>query len=355
MLLNQITLVLAGKVIAPVAGELKLLAVLDSLLKDIDSLGVCKTYKALFEYALKALQQSLVNHVVQELQVILAVVKCPAYAVLDEVLLKVHQLLLIQESNLGLDHPELGQVARSVGVLGTECRTKGVDGAQCGCTKLTLQLTAYGKRSLLTKEIIIVYDLTLIILLEVVKVLGGYLEHVTCTLAVTCSDKRSMEIEESMLMEIGMDGHCHIVADTHHGTECIGAQTHMGMLTHVLECLALLLHGIVITAQTQHLNLLGLDLDSLTGADALDHGTLHAEAGTGGNLLHQLVAKLFKVSHNLNILDCRAVIESNEIYALASTLCSYPTFDDNLLTVIGTFEKVNNPCSLDIHCFRFNS
>ncbi len=37
-----------------------------------------------------------------------------------------------QEGNLGLDHPELGQVARSVGVLGTECRTESIDGSHPG-------------------------------------------------------------------------------------------------------------------------------------------------------------------------------------------------------------------------------
>ena len=163
-----------------------------------------------------------------------------------------------------------------------------------------------------------------------------------------------MEIEESMLMEIGMYSHCHIVADTHHGTECIGTQTHMGMLTHILECLAFLLHGIVITAKTQHLNLLSLNLDSLTGADALYHDTLYAQAGTGGDLLHKVLTELFQISHNLNILDCRSVIKGDEVHGLAAAFGSYPSFDDNLLTVIGTLKKVNNPCSLDIHCFRFN-
>ena len=51
----------------------------------------------------------------------------PTNTVFDEVFFEVHQLFLIEESNLGLYHPELGQVARSITVLSAECRTEGVD------------------------------------------------------------------------------------------------------------------------------------------------------------------------------------------------------------------------------------
>ena len=109
-----------------------------------------------------------------------------------------------------------------------------------------------------------------------------------------------------------------------------------------------------VTAQAQDLNLLSLNLDSLTGADALNHDTLYAQAGTGGDLLHKVLAELLQISHNLNILDCRSVIKGDEVHGLAAAFGSYPSFNDNLLTEIGTLKKVNNPCSLDIHCFRFN-
>ena len=69
-----------------------------------------------------------------------------------------------------------------------------------------------------------------------------------------------MEIEETMLMEIGMDSHRHIVTNAHHSAEGIGTQTHVGILTHCLKALTFLLHGIVIATETIDLKLGSLNL-----------------------------------------------------------------------------------------------
>ena len=69
-----------------------------------------------------------------------------------------------------------------------------------------------------------------------------------------------MEIVEAMFVEIGVDGHRHIVTDTHHSTKGIGTQTHMGVLTHSLERLSLFLHGIVVATETVDFKLGSLDL-----------------------------------------------------------------------------------------------
>ena len=65
---------LTGQVITPIAGELELLTVLDSLLQDIDTLGIGQAYEGLLQHTFQAGDQCLVYHLVQELQVILAVV-----------------------------------------------------------------------------------------------------------------------------------------------------------------------------------------------------------------------------------------------------------------------------------------
>ena len=74
-----------------------------------------------------------------------------------------------------------------------------------------------------------------------------------------------MEIEESMIVEILMDGDSHIVAYAHHGSEGVGAQAQMGVLTHIFEALSLLLHGVVAAAKTVDLNLAALQFDCLSG------------------------------------------------------------------------------------------
>ena len=131
MLLHQETLMLRSQVIAPLAGELKLPSVLHRLLQDIHALRIGQADKLRIDYRLQAGNQALIYKLIQELQVVLAVSQCPAYAVLDEVLLQVHQLVFLDESHLGLNHPKLCQVARRVGVLGAEGRTEGVYLALC--------------------------------------------------------------------------------------------------------------------------------------------------------------------------------------------------------------------------------
>ena len=97
------------------------------------------------QYTLQTSDQALINHLVQESKVVLAVLECPTDTVLDEIFLQLHQTVHIQESNLWLYHPELSQVARSITVLCTEGWTEGVDSTECRSTQLTLQLTGNGQ------------------------------------------------------------------------------------------------------------------------------------------------------------------------------------------------------------------
>ena len=143
VLLDEVALVLRSEVVAPVAGELELLAVLHGLLQDIDTLGIGQTYEGLLQHTLQTLDERLVDHLVQELQIILTVVKGPLHAILDEVFFQVHQFLLVDESHLGLHHPELGQMAWGIGILSAERRTEGVDSTECRGSQFTLQLSAH--------------------------------------------------------------------------------------------------------------------------------------------------------------------------------------------------------------------
>ena len=61
-------------------------------------------------------------------------------------------------------------------------------------------------------------------------------------------------------MEVCVDGHCHVVADAHHSTECVGAETEVSILAHILERLSLLLHRVVVAAETVNLEALALYL-----------------------------------------------------------------------------------------------
>ena len=72
----------------------------------------------------------------------------------------------IHESNFGLNHPKLCQVAGSIGVLCTEGRAKGVDCAQSSRTQLTFELARHCEASRYSEEIIRIIDVTFLILLH---------------------------------------------------------------------------------------------------------------------------------------------------------------------------------------------
>ena len=345
MLLHQVALMLRGKVITPVAGELKLLTVLDGFLQDVNTLGIGQTHEGILQHTLQTSNQCLVNHLVEESKIILTVLQCPTDAIFDKVLLEVHQLILVHEGNLRLHHPELSEVTGSIRVLGTERRTEGIDSAQCRSTQLALQLSGYRQRSLLAEEVIVIDNLTILVLLQVIQVLGGHLEHITGTLTVTGSDQRGMEIEEAMLMEIGMDSHRHVMTDTHHGTKGIGTETHMSILTHHLKRLSLLLHGIGIVASTIEFQACCLYLTGLSGTLALHQGSHSTNAGTCGHLFQQFLIKLAWVYNHLHVLDGRAIIQGDEVYSLRTAMRAHPSFYTYLFSKIRTFQYVNYLCS----------
>ena len=95
-----------------------------------------------------------------------------------------------------------------------------------------------------------------------------------------------------MLVEVGVDSHRHVVADTHHGTKGVGTETEVSILTHVLEALSLLLHWIVAAAETVDFDAFALNLNTLTGTLALYQGTYYADAGTSGNLAELILIDL---------------------------------------------------------------
>ena len=169
-------------------------------------------------------------------------------------------------------------MAWCIGVLCAESGSKGVDGTQCRCTQFAFQLSGNRKRGLLTEEIIVVDDFPVIVLFQVVEILGGHLKHIACSLTVASCNQRRMEIEETMLMEIGVDSHGHVVADAHDSTKHIGTQAQMSMLAHILKTLSFLLHRIVSTASAINLNAFALDFAGLTLSWTLYQSADHTDA-----------------------------------------------------------------------------
>ena len=266
----------------------------------------------------------------------------PTHTVLDEVLCQIHIVVDVVESHFGLNHPELGQMARRVGILCTERRPESVNGSQGRGTQLTFQLPGYGQRSRLAEEIVGIVYLPLVVFLQVIEVLRSHLEHLSGSFAVAGRNNRCMEIEKAVLMEVTMDGHRHVMADTEHRTERVGTQTHVGMRTHILHALPFLLHRIIRTARTQHLYFTGSDLHGLSRTYTLHQFTCHTQARTGRDEFNQFIIKLIRIGHYLYIINRRPIIQSNEMDRLAASPRTHPTFYIDLRTVVFTLQYIYN-------------
>ena len=112
-----------------------------------------------------------------------------------------------------------------------------------------------------------------------------------------------MEIEEAMFVEILMDGNGHVMANTHHGTKGVGAETQMSKLTHILKGLSLLLHRVVTAAQTIYFQLVTLNLNSLPCSLTFYQHTGGTDTSTGSDVFQQLSIRFHRVNNNLDIFD----------------------------------------------------
>ena len=155
------------------------------------------------------------------------------------------------------------------------------------------------------------------------------MEHLARALAVAGGDERRVEIEEAALVEEGVDGHGHVVAQTHDRSEGVGAQTQVSNLAQELHAVPLLLQRIGVgVGLAIHHYLPGLHLDGLTAALALHQTALDADAGACGDAF-QLLLKRGRVGHNLYVVYNRAVVDGEESHILVAALGAHPTFDTN--------------------------
>ena len=190
-----------------------------SFLQYLDTFRIRQTDKFFLQHALQTFYQSFIEHIVQELHIISNII----------------------ERNLRFNHPKLGQVTRRIGVLRTECRSKCINSPQSSSSQFTFQLSGNRQTGLFAKEIIIINNRSVFIFLQIIKILGSNLEHLSRTFTIGCCDNRCMKIEKTTFMEKLMDSDSHVVADAEYSSKCIGTGTQMSDLTKKLHRMTFLL------------------------------------------------------------------------------------------------------------------
>ena len=180
--------------------------------------------------------------------------------VLQEVFGQIGQAVQIAESHFGLDHPELGQVARGVGVFGAEGGTKGVDVGQGQGEYFSLKLAADGQKRRLPKEVLFRINRA-VLHGQVFQVQGRYPEHGPGALGIAGGNHGRLQEDEPSFLKKGVDRVGQSISHPSHGAEGVGPGPQVGDLTQELHRVALLLQGIGLgVGQAMHLYRRGLDL-----------------------------------------------------------------------------------------------
>ena len=122
--LGQVALVLGLKVDAPPHRELELVPLGDRGFERLDGVGVVHSFERRADERFEPLDAILVDVLGEERHVVGSLLERGPEEILEEVFGKVGVVIEIGEGDFGLDHPELGEVARGVRILrGTWART----------------------------------------------------------------------------------------------------------------------------------------------------------------------------------------------------------------------------------------
>ena len=269
-----------------------------------------------------------------------------ADTVLHELLGKIHIVGNIVERHFGLYHPELGEVARSVTVLGAESRAEGVYRSESRGSELAFELAAHGKSRGLPEEVLAVIHGTLFGPRKLFEGQGGHLEHCAGTLAVAFGDKRRVEVVEAFFLKELMDSESQGAAHSQDGAEGGGAGTQVRFLAQELEGVALLLQGVACgVGSAVYLKGVGLHLAGLALAGAFYKTACDVYARAGGHRFELLLGELREVKHYLEVANRRAVVECHELHVLVASAGTHPALDAHFGAYQGRVEDMGNLCA----------
>mmetsp|Transcript_11425 Transcript_11425/g.47912 ORF Transcript_11425/g.47912 Transcript_11425/m.47912 type:complete len:372 (+) Transcript_11425:50-1165(+) len=162
-LLREVPLVLGGEVDAPLHRVHKLHALRHRLLQNLNRLRVRDAPEGVLRDVLDAREAFFVVHLAQKLQVRAVALQHVVQAVAHVILGALHVVLQVGKGELGLDHPELGEVARGVGVLRAERGAERVHGGHRARVRLHVELPGDGQERRLVEEIPGVIDLAVFV------------------------------------------------------------------------------------------------------------------------------------------------------------------------------------------------
>mmetsp|Transcript_1845 Transcript_1845/g.2415 ORF Transcript_1845/g.2415 Transcript_1845/m.2415 type:complete len:522 (-) Transcript_1845:168-1733(-) len=309
----------------------------DLLLQQRDGLAVLHAREGLVAHAFQPGREALVEELLEELQVLRAVLQNVPHHVLHEGLGVGHVVRQVRKRHLRLDHVELRQVARGLGVLRAEGGAEGVHVAQGARVRLRVQLAGDREEGLRPEEVPPEVDAVRVVLparqLGDAGGQGAHAEHLARALAVGGGDERRLQVLEALTLEEVVRGVGQLRAHARDGGDGVGARAQVRFLAEELHGGALLLQGVAVARALAHqLHRVGADLELLALAWALDDGAPHRNRASGGQLLHLLVRVDLRLSHHLQSFHAGTVVHLDESERFLISGGADPAFHDNLIS-----------------------
>jgi len=330
-LFGEIALVFGLQITAPKYGILELIFF---LFEQGDRFGVADAGEVGVDHVFEALQQALIDELVEEFEFLGCLFEGIPDDVLDHGFRYIHIACKIAEGHFRLDHPELCRVAGRIGVFRTEGRAEGVDVTEGEGVGFTVELAADGQVGGGTEEILGEIHLAILGEGRIFGIQRGDAEHFTRTFAVAAGEDGSVDIYETTVAKETMDRLRGDAAHAEGRLEGVGTGTQMGDGAQELQRVALLLQGVVGAAGTLHGEFFRLDLKGLGRIGGHLQDALYADGGAGAQGLELFGGEDLFIQNDLYALESGAVHDLGESEILALAQGTDPTGDFDLAGVL---------------------
>src|SRR5574344_1810940 len=157
------------------------------------------------------------------------------HAELDAPLNDIHIIIQISDGDFRLDHPELTRVTRGVALRSPESRTESVDVLKGHRKGFDVELPRNGEARPPAIEIV-----------DRIFGVGRHGEDLARSFGIVRGDFRRMDINETIVLEEGMNRHGQNRANPIKGIEGVGSRTEISLIAEILESGPFLLKRIIL-------------------------------------------------------------------------------------------------------------
>ena len=330
MLFSQVALMLGLHVHAPVGAVFELLA---AVFEDLDRIGIADACEIAVAHMGQALNESLVNKIIQELELFRAALHDVADHIANHGFSEFHVIFEVRKGDLRLDHPELGRMALGVTLLGAESGAESIDIAESHAESFAVQLAGYGQIGGLAEEVFLEIHIALVVTRRISGIQSGDTEHFACAFSITGCDQRCMHVYEATLAKEAVDALCRDRTDAEHRTEQVGARAQMCLCAQVFDSMTLLLQRVGRISHADDCDLIGFQLEWLFHFRRQAQRAFHADGTAQGDLDDLTEVGHTFVQDNLQVLKETAVIHFNKGKCLAVTHGAHPAGYGDLASV----------------------